>query len=68
VRNLITVLSTTQARYSSIISKTNILAQIKCRKWQDFDKWNEILLGLEGQAASQYWQCLVAWDLMPNDF
>ncbi|VVM27564.1 hypothetical protein BSPWISOXPB_10536 [uncultured Gammaproteobacteria bacterium] len=32
----------------------NILAQIKCRKWQDFDKWNEILLGLEGQAASQY--------------
>jgi hypothetical protein len=21
----------------------NILAQIKCRKWQDFDKWNEIL-------------------------
>jgi CRISPR-associated protein Cas1 len=46
----------------------NILAQIKCRKWQDFDKWNEILLGLEGQAASQYWQCLVACDLMPNDF
>ena len=60
-------------QHKAVIDKTaeqlnSILTQIKYRKWQNFDKWSEILLGLEGQAATQYWQCLVACDLMPNDF
>lgn len=42
--------------------------QIKLKKWQDFDQWNDILLGLEGQAATTYWQCLVECNLMPDDF
>lgn len=46
----------------------SILTQIKYRKWQNFDKWSVILLGLEGQAATRYWQCLVECNLMPNDF
>lgn len=59
--------------HKAVIDKTaeqlnSIIAQIKYRKWQNFDKWNEILLGLEGRAAALYWQCLVACDLMPNDF
>lgn len=46
----------------------SLCAQIKYRKWQNFDKWREILLGIEGQAATLYWQCLVRGDLMPDDF
>ncbi|SMN01535.1 CRISPR-associated protein Cas1 [uncultured Candidatus Thioglobus sp.] len=42
--------------------------QIKLKKWQNYEHWRDILLGLEGQAASQYWQCLVAANLMPSDF
>lgn len=42
--------------------------QIKNKEWQKFDKWDAILLGLEGQAATAYWQCLVESNLMPDDF
>ncbi|MBA5248671.1 MAG: CRISPR-associated endonuclease Cas1 [Gammaproteobacteria bacterium] len=60
-------------QHKATIDKTaeqlnSLLTQIKYRKWQNFDKWSVILLGLEGQAATQYWQCLVECDLMPNDF
>jgi CRISPR-associated protein Cas1 len=60
-------------QHKPIIDKTadqlnSILTQVKYRKWKNFDKWSAILLGLEGQAATQYWQCLVESDLMPNDF
>ena len=45
-----------------------ISRQIKTKKWQNYDRWRDILLGLEGQAAAQYWQCLVETNLMPDDF
>lgn len=58
---------------TNIIVKTaeqlNALAsQIKHKKWQNFAKWQEILLGIEGQAATLYWQCLISHDLLPDDF
>lgn len=56
-----------------IIEKTaeqlkSIARQIKNRKWQNYDRWQDILLGLEGQAATLYWQCLVESNLMPDNF
>ena len=56
-----------------IIDKTaeqlnKLSIQIKNNKWQSFEEWNNILLGLEGQAAALYWKCLTECHLMPNDF
>ncbi len=45
-----------------------IAQQIKTKSWQNFDHWQDILLGLEGQAAHLYWQCLVETALMPAGF
>ncbi len=45
-----------------------ISRQIKTKKWKNYDRWQDILLGLEGQAAAQYWQCLAEARLMPDDF
>lgn len=45
-----------------------ILRQIKTKEWQKYERWRDILFGLEGQAAAQYWQCLTEADLMPADF
>lgn len=46
----------------------SLIAELKHKKWQTFERWRDILLGLEGQAAAQYWQCLSVIDLMPDDF
>lgn len=58
---------------ASILEKTAVrlkavAQQIKMKKWRNYDRWQDILLGLEGQAAAQYWQCLVNANLMPSDF
>lgn len=45
-----------------------IATEIKHKKWQRFDRWRDILLGMEGQAASQYWQLLAKTDLTASDF
>lgn len=42
--------------------------EIKQKQWQKFDRWNDILLGMEGQAASQYWQLLAKTGLTINSF
>lgn len=42
--------------------------QVKTKKWENCNRWQDILLGLEGQAAAQYWQCLSEVGLMPKDF
>lgn len=46
----------------------NSYKQVQAKKWQKFEEWNNILLGIEGQSATQYWQCLAASNLMPDDF
>ena len=46
----------------------NIAQQIKVKKWQNFARWADILLGLEGQAANQYWQCLAKNRLLGEGF
>ena len=46
----------------------NIAQQIKVKKWQNFARWADILLGLEGQAANQYWQCLAKNRLLGESF
>ena len=45
------------------------LAQaLKTKPWTRLESWREILLGMEGQAANQYWQCLMRSKLMPDHF
>ena len=46
----------------------NIAQQIKVKKWQNFARWADILLGMEGQAANQYWQCLAKNRLLGEGF
>lgn len=46
----------------------NLSQQIKVKKWKNFERWADILLGLEGQAANQYWQCLANNRLLADDF
>jgi len=43
-------------------------SEIRQKKWQNFERWNDILLGMEGQAASQYWQLLAQTDLTTTCF
>lgn len=45
-----------------------ICEQIKHKKWHNFEAWRVILLGMEGQAAAQYWQCLINTQLLPPSF
>ncbi len=44
-----------------------LLNQLPQRRW-DIHQWRQVLLGIEGQAAKQYWQCLKAANLFPDDF
>jgi len=45
-----------------------IARQVNVKKWGDYARWRDILLGLEGQAAALYWRCLAEAGLMPADF
>lgn len=59
--------------YAEQITKTadslnKIIKEIKQKKWQKFDRWNDILLGIEGQAARQYWQLLAKTGLTVTSF
>ena len=49
-------------------SLRSITEEIKNRQWQRFEGWREILMGLEGQAAAQYWQSLAQAGLLPDSF
>ena len=46
----------------------SLARQVKEKKWSKYNEWRPILLGLEGQGASQYWQCLAHCNFMPEDF
>lgn len=59
--------------YTDDIDKTaeslgKIAKEISLKKWEKFDLWNDILLGLEGQAARQYWQLLSQTSLTSQCF
>ena len=45
-----------------------IAREIATKPWPNYARWTDILLGLEGRAAAQYWRCLMAADLLSGDF
>lgn len=59
--------------FSEQIEKTadslnKLVKEIRQKKWEKYNRWNDILLGLEGQAASQYWKLLAQTDLTSTCF
>lgn len=59
-----------QAQYIDPVAENlKQLAQaLKTKPWARLESWRDILLGMEGQAANQYWQCLIHSQLMPDNF